>query len=166
MERHRRQIALAYDAEVRGRDGYGATRLAVETGRSPQTGVKAVHNWGAGISAPNLAEYLRHVELLLAEDPERARRFVQRVHEHLGIQAVVLPGARPGAGIATDTMEVSAAAGELAHEVAQAQRDGQVDHVEAARIRRAAGRVLVEGLEVVADADEVPSPQLVMGGMP
>lgn len=157
--RHRRQIAKAYDAEVRGQGGYGAGRLAEETG----VGLRTVHHWAMEESSPLLSQYLEHVELLLAEDPERARRFVARIHEHLGIEPVLLPRARPGQGIPVDALQVAAAAGDLGREVALASMDGHVTHVEAARIRRAARLVVVEGLEVVADAEEVPSPQLVMG---
>jgi hypothetical protein len=157
-----RQIAESLDRSIRGRE-YGVTRLAGQLEVAPRT----VDRWCSAESVPTAADLLRLLREVVLHDPERGMRLADEVLGIVGLWVYRAPrgeAARPGDGVTSNTMELTAATGQLAATVQRALADGRLDHVDAEDIERATVPVLREAHEVRAEAHSVPSPQLDLAG--
>jgi transcriptional regulator with XRE-family HTH domain len=162
-----RKLARILDNQVRGRGGYGATRLARKLGVTPRT----IDRWCAEETVPSLADVLRIVAAVGEDDASRALRLVADVFELVGLLPYRAPHVPADADpLAVDVCQLAAAAGELAGAVARADADGVRTAAEQAEIASLTEPVIRHAVEIRAEVHAIPTAErplgLVFGGMP
>jgi hypothetical protein len=133
-----RRIALALDAHVRGRGGFGAARLAELIDRPERT----VQNWCAGVCAPSSPDLLLLVEAIRSEDPARATLLwadISRIVRHTASPVDVEQDPDP---LPVDCLQEQVALGEVAAEIAT---HGETTDAHEARRTIPKARTLVQG---------------------
>lgn len=151
-----RVAALAYDRAIRGRDGYGAGRLAIKSGR----GLRTVHNLCDGSTCPSLSDLRRDLQVFQAEGAGRDIRLLEDLLSDLGYDIRPSERLSSAASPVTLALQVPAAAGEVAAGLAEALEDGHMDAAEAAELRPYVRQARHHLDRLDAALRAVPSPQL------
>ncbi len=155
-ETEARVAARAYDRAIRGRQGYGAGRLAVAS----QRGLRTVHNLCDGSTCPSVADLRRDLQVFRREGDGRDIRLLEDLLSDLGYEVRPAPRLVTQTALVALALHVPASAGEVAAGLAEALEDGQVDAGEAAELVPVLRHARHDQDLLDAALRAIPSPQL------
>lgn len=158
MNGHLRRLAMVLDRHLRGRDGYGVTRLAEKISESKKT----IDNWCAGVCSPSVVSMLCVMDGLRSDEAARAAALWRDLSELAGQESRPLPQIQPAASVVAGALRVQAEAGDLARAMLSGvhpQSPGGVRLVasELAGVVREARELEMATLEVEAAARAAPA---------
>jgi hypothetical protein len=144
-EREQQVMAACRAAFVRG-------PLSAKEAATEAVPVDRVRHWYDGTKSPRAWEVAELLPGLLAQDHAAAMEWASACLglRALGLELVQVPGALPIDALVLDGLQLAAACGVLAGEIAHAALDGTVTREERIRIAAAARPVVREALEIGA----------------
>jgi hypothetical protein len=163
MDQDQKRVGMAYDAIIRGTDGYGAGRLAEDTG----VHVRKVNKWAEAVISPSLVAFRSHLRILRDEGRGRDLDLLEKVLADLGYELRHAPREAPAESVLAGGLHVAAETGDLTHALEDATSPASPGGVaitpdESAAIAHEAYEVERAAKMLRSRALGAPSPQLRM----